>query len=68
VLTTDLRGTALAAPVLYPGSIERTSVAEADEEKGFMIVEVVCDDSGARVDWRGGSCPRRTSVGCRRRR
>lgn len=52
VLTRDLRGRSLAAPVLYPGSIERTSIAEADEEKGFMIVELACNDSGVRIDWR----------------
>ena len=64
VLTTDLRGTALAAPVLYPGSIERTSVAEANEEKGFMIVEVACDDSAARVDWKFCALPARPLVRC----
>jgi DNA repair exonuclease SbcCD nuclease subunit len=46
VLTMDLRGRALAAPVLYPGSIERTSIAEADEDKGFMNIEVVPDEPG----------------------
>ena len=39
VLTEDLRGRPLASPVLYPGSIERTSFSEADEPKGFMLVE-----------------------------
>ena len=52
VLTTDLRGRSLPAPVLYPGSIERTSVAEADEDKGFMIVELTCDGDVVKVDWR----------------
>jgi DNA repair protein SbcD/Mre11 len=41
VLTRDLRGHALATPVLYPGSIERTSAAEMGETKGFMLVNVV---------------------------
>jgi DNA repair exonuclease SbcCD nuclease subunit len=40
VLTRDLRGGPLRAPVLYPGSIERTSFAEKDEEKGFFILEL----------------------------
>ena len=62
VLTTDLRGVPLAAPVLYPGSIERTWVAEADEEKGFMIVEVACDESEPRVDWRFHPLPARPLV------
>lgn len=39
VLTKDLRGRALAAPVFYPGSIERTSFAEKDEPKGYLILE-----------------------------
>ncbi len=61
-LMRDLRGRALAAPVLYPGSIERTSIAEADEEKGYMIVEVVRDDAGVRVDWRFHMLPARPLV------
>jgi len=62
VLTTDLRGVPLVAPVLYPGSIERTSVVEADEEKGFMVVEVACDDSEPRVAWRFHALPARPIV------
>jgi DNA repair exonuclease SbcCD nuclease subunit len=62
VLTRDLRGRPLAAPVLYPGSIERTSIAEADEEKGFMIVELACDGPGVRVDWRFQALPARPLV------
>ncbi|MHB8873487.1 MAG: metallophosphoesterase family protein [Myxococcaceae bacterium] len=45
-LTCDLAGRPLAAPVLYPGSIERTSFAEKDEEKGYLVLEV----DGAGVD------------------
>jgi DNA repair exonuclease SbcCD nuclease subunit len=62
VLTMDLRGRALAAPVLYPGSIERTSIAEADEDKGFMSVEVVRDGSGERMNWRFHRLPARPLV------
>jgi len=62
VLTRDLRGQPLAAPVLYPGSIERTSMAEADEAKGFMIVEVVCDGSDARIQWEFHGLPARRLV------
>ena len=40
VLTSDLSGRRLGTPVLYPGSIERTSFAEIGEEKGFMIVSL----------------------------
>jgi DNA repair exonuclease SbcCD nuclease subunit len=38
ILTCDSSGRRLSTPVLYPGSIERTSLAEIDEAKGFMIV------------------------------
>jgi DNA repair exonuclease SbcCD nuclease subunit len=40
VLKHDLRGRALDVPVIYPGSIERTSFAERDEEKGYFILEL----------------------------
>ena len=36
VLRTDLSGNPLSAPVIYPGSTERTSFAEIDETKGFV--------------------------------
>jgi DNA repair exonuclease SbcCD nuclease subunit len=40
VLSTDLRGRPLPAPVIYPGSIERTAWAERGEEKGYVVLEV----------------------------
>jgi len=40
VLTHDLAGRRLAAPVFYPGSVERTSLAERDEPKGFLSLEL----------------------------
>ena len=40
VLTHDLRGVMLPAPVIYPGAIERTSFAERDETKGYYVLEV----------------------------
>jgi len=40
VLTRDLAGRRLNAPVFYPGSIERTSFAEREEEKGYLIIEL----------------------------
>ena len=40
VLTHDLQGTALAAPVIYPGSTERTSFVEREEAKGCMLLEL----------------------------
>lgn len=39
VLTQDLRGWKLPAPVYYPGSIERTSSAERGESKGYLLME-----------------------------
>jgi DNA repair exonuclease SbcCD nuclease subunit len=62
VLTRDLRGGPIAAPVLYPGSIERTSVAEADETKGYMTVGVICDAGDARLDWQFRPLPARPLV------
>ena len=64
VLTRDLRGRVLGAPVLYPGSIERTSIAEADEEKGFLLVEIVLGNGLPRVKWRFQSLPARPLVRC----
>lgn len=52
VLTTDLRGRPLAAPVLYPGSIERTSTAEIGEPKGCLVVRARAGDGPQpRVAW-----------------
>ena len=64
VLTHDLRGRALEAPVLYPGSIERTSIAEADEEKGFLLLEINLDSGRPHVEWRFQSLPARPLVRC----
>ncbi len=40
VLTKDLAGHSLKAPVLYPGAIERTSFVERAEPKGYLFIEV----------------------------
>jgi DNA repair exonuclease SbcCD nuclease subunit len=45
VLTRDLQGRPFPAPVLYPGSIERTSFAERLEEKGFLLLEFSFPDA-----------------------
>lgn len=45
VLTHRLDGRRLAAPVIYPGSIERTAFAERHEDKGYALVSV---DLGSR--------------------
>lgn len=62
VLTTDLRGRSMSAPVLYPGSIERTSIAEADEAKGYMIVELTRQADRVNVAWRFHALPARPIV------
>jgi exonuclease SbcD len=45
MLTTDLGRKPLNAPVLYPGSVERTSFAERKEGKKFTLVELAPDGS-----------------------
>jgi DNA repair exonuclease SbcCD nuclease subunit len=53
VLTVDLAGRPLPAPVIYPGSVERTAFAEMDERKGYVILEVDDARGGATaVRWR----------------
>jgi DNA repair exonuclease SbcCD nuclease subunit len=61
VLTTDLRGRPLAAPVIYPGSIERTSFAERDEDKGYVVLEVgpAANHGGALREWTFHTLPTR---------
>ncbi len=49
VLTRDLAGRPLAAPVLYPGAVERTSFAERDEVKGFLTLELEPGPDGGRL-------------------
>jgi DNA repair exonuclease SbcCD nuclease subunit len=49
VLTQDLGGRRIAAPVIYPGSVERTSFAERTEEKGYAVVTVGLEPGPARV-------------------
>jgi DNA repair protein SbcD/Mre11 len=49
ILKRDLQGRRLAAPVFYPGSIERTSFAEKDEKKGYLTLEI---DSSGRLGGR----------------
>jgi DNA repair exonuclease SbcCD nuclease subunit len=58
VLATDLNGRSIASPVLYAGSIERTSLAELDEPKGFMIVTIA--DGVAR--WEHRELPARPMI------
>jgi DNA repair exonuclease SbcCD nuclease subunit len=63
VLTEDLRGRPLAAPFLYPGSIERTSFQEREEKKGFLTLEVVGGGDGGRLKtWKFHELPARPMI------
>jgi DNA repair exonuclease SbcCD nuclease subunit len=52
VLTRDLQNRSLRVPVLYPGSIERTALAEIGETKGYMIVHFDAKERHARWEFR----------------
>lgn len=63
VLTRDLAGRALGAPVLYPGSVERTAFAEMAEAKGFLLLDLEPGGSGGRlVRWRFRELPTRPMI------
>jgi DNA repair protein SbcD/Mre11 len=62
VLTTDLARRRLGCPVLYPGSIERTSFAEMDEPKGFMVVRIRESEGDVDVSWDFRRLPARPMV------
>lgn len=53
VLTSDLSGKRLAAPVFYPGSTQRTSAAECGEAKGYVTLELepTADGTGWVRGW-----------------
>jgi len=62
VLDRDLRGKPLSTPVMYPGSIERTSFAERDEPKGYLSLEEELDAAGGRLTWEFRELPTRPMV------
>jgi DNA repair exonuclease SbcCD nuclease subunit len=49
VLRRDLCGRPLSAPVVYAGSVERTSFAERDEAKGFVMAMIGAGVPGGRL-------------------
>jgi len=61
VLTRDLSGNAVVTPVLYPGSTERTSFAERDEQKGYLIlrIELSQENSAPSLRWQFHPLPTR---------
>ncbi len=51
VLRHDLRGRPLPAPVVYAGSVERTSFAEREETKGYALLTIGAGGGGrGRID------------------
>lgn len=59
VLTCDLERRPLCTPVLYPGSVERTAFAEANETKGFMMVRLHASESPPTLHWEFRPLPAR---------
>jgi len=49
MLRHDLSGRPLPAPVVYAGSVERTSFAERDETKGFVRLDIGPGGPGGRL-------------------
>jgi DNA repair exonuclease SbcCD nuclease subunit len=49
-LIRGLSGEAFAAPVIYPGSVERTAFAERFESKGFLLLEFSPNNHGGRLE------------------
>jgi len=64
VIAEDLRGKPLKAPVFYPGSIERTSFAEKEEPKGYLILEFETSKASTAglKDWRFHELPTRPMI------
>ncbi len=64
VLSNDLTGKPLNAPVFYPGAIERTSFAEKNETKGYLILELEKDgsESGRLKQWQFHQLPARPMI------
>ncbi len=63
VLTRDLRGHSLPTPIFYSGSIERTSFAEKNEKKGYLILEFGGNGSGGRLSrWQFKELPARPMI------
>jgi len=65
VLERDLSGRPLRAPVVYPGSIERTSIAERFETKGYMLLDFLPNEFGGHLKrWELVPLPARPMIVC----
>jgi len=64
VLTKDLKGHPLTSPILYPGSIERTSFAEKYEKKGYLRLKIQSSNSGEEpvFQWKFQDLPSRPMI------
>ena len=63
ILTSDLNSLSLKVPIFYPGSIERTSFAEKDEPKGYLILEIDPDSNGSILSrWSFQELPTRPMI------
>ena len=63
VLTEDLGFRPLEAPVLYPGSVERTSFAERGEAKSCLLLDLEAGRAGGRLRaWKRRALPARPMV------
>lgn len=63
LLSKDLNNIPLKTKIYYPGSIERTSFAERNEDKGYLILEFVKNGTGGSVDnWDFCQLPTRPMV------
>jgi len=64
VLTTDLTRRPVSTPVLYPGSLERTTFAEIGEPKGYMVVRAGGETraGNAHVAWEFRELPARPMI------
>jgi len=63
-LRQDLQGKRLATPILYPGSVERTSFAEREEIKGYLWLKLRGGGPGIapRLTWEFVRLPTRPMV------
>lgn len=64
VLSRDLAGRPLSAPVIYPGAIERTSFVERNEPKGYLTIEIRCSETSRspQISWTFHELPVRPMV------